>query len=60
MGKVRWEMSASLDGYIAGPGVSPGSPLGHGGERLHEWMFTGKSAAESQASKETISAGSER
>lgn len=29
--------------------MSPGSPLAHGGERLHEWMFTGKSAAESQS-----------
>jgi len=49
MGKVLLEMSLSLDGYIAGPGVSPGSPMGRGGERLHEWMFTGKSAAESQS-----------
>lgn len=49
MGKVLLEMSVSLDGYIAGPGVSPGSPLGRGGERLHEWMFTDKSAAESQS-----------
>ncbi|WP_423747553.1 dihydrofolate reductase family protein (plasmid) [Haladaptatus sp. SPP-AMP-3] len=33
------EMSMSLDGYIAGPDDSQESPLGDGGERLHEWVF---------------------
>jgi dihydrofolate reductase len=36
----------SLDGYTTGPEVSAEAPLGRGGERLHEWMFAGKSAAE--------------
>lgn len=40
----------SLDGYVAGPDVGPEEPMGRGGERLHEWMFEGRSAAESQAS----------
>jgi dihydrofolate reductase len=31
--------SISLDGYAAGPDQSVASPLGVGGERLHEWMF---------------------
>jgi dihydrofolate reductase len=48
MGRVLLEISISLDGYVAGPGVSPQSPMGLGGERLHEWMFAGRSAAESQ------------
>jgi dihydrofolate reductase len=47
MRKVLVELSMSLDGYIAGPGVSPEEPMGRGGEVLHEWMFEGKSAAES-------------
>jgi hypothetical protein len=47
-GKVLLEMSMSLDGYVVGPQVSPESPLGIGGERLHEWMFVGRSAAESR------------
>src|SRR5215216_3650068 len=42
-------MSMSLDGYVAGPDVSPEAPMGCGGELLHEWMFAGRSAAESQS-----------
>lgn len=48
MPKVLLEMSMSLDGYVAGPDVSPQEPMGRGGERLHDWMFEGRSAAESQ------------
>lgn len=48
MGKVLLEMSKSLDGYVAGPDVSAEAPVGRGGEPLHEWMFGGRSAAESQ------------
>ena len=49
MPKVLLEMSVSLDGYVAGPDVSAEAPMGRGGEQLHEWMFEGRSAAESQA-----------
>jgi riboflavin biosynthesis pyrimidine reductase len=38
------EITMSLDGYTTGPEVSAEAPLGRGGERLHEWMFAGKSA----------------
>ncbi len=31
--------SISLDGFGAGDGLSVDTPLGHAGERLHEWMF---------------------
>lgn len=48
MPKVLLELSMSLDGYVAGPDVSPEAPMGRGGEALHEWMFDGQSAAESQ------------
>src|SRR5215211_4854123 len=46
MGKVLMEITMSLDGYVTGPDVRPEEPMGDGGERLHEWMFVGKSAAE--------------
>ena len=49
MGKVLMEITMSLDGYIAGPEVSDEEPMGRGGERLHEWMFAGKSAADIEA-----------
>ena len=35
----------SLDGYVAGPSVSIRDGMGVGGERLHEWMFAGGTAA---------------
>jgi dihydrofolate reductase len=47
MSKVRLELSVSLDGFAAGPDIGPDAPLGRGGERLHEWMFAGKTDAES-------------
>jgi hypothetical protein len=46
MGKVLMEITMSLDGYTTGPEVSAEAPFGRGGERLHEWMFAGRSAAE--------------
>ncbi|MEO7222727.1 MAG: dihydrofolate reductase family protein [Devosia sp.] len=38
------DMSMSLDGFIAGPNVRRDNGLGHGGERLHEWIFKGGTA----------------
>lgn len=48
MGAVFVDMSMSLDGYIAGPNDSQESPLGDGGERLHEWVFELQSWRERQ------------
>ncbi|SRR5712692_3254295 len=42
MGKVILDMSMSLDGFIAGPNDGVERPLGDGGERLHDWIFGGK------------------
>jgi dihydrofolate reductase len=39
MSKVRFQLSVSLDGYIAGPDQSEENPLGVGGMGLHEWVF---------------------
>ena len=39
MGKVRFAISTSLDGFLAGPEPSPEEPLGRGGMQLHEWAF---------------------
>jgi dihydrofolate reductase len=36
--KLRFRISTSLDGFIAGPNQSKENPLGVGGERLHEWV----------------------
>ena len=39
MGKVKLDISISLDGYVAGPNPSLEDPLGERGEELHEWIF---------------------
>ena len=39
MSKLRFRISMSLDGFVAGPEQSVASPLGKGGERLHAWAF---------------------
>jgi hypothetical protein len=39
MSKLRFFMSTSLDGFVAGPDQSAEDPLGVGGLQLHEWIF---------------------
>src|ERR1043166_8632429 len=39
VGKVRIQITASLDGFVAGPDQSVENPLGIGGESLHDWAF---------------------
>jgi dihydrofolate reductase len=39
MSKLRFKISMSLDGFVAGPDQSVENPLGIGGIRLHEWVF---------------------
>src|ERR1039458_5065909 len=39
MAKLRFQVSMSLDGFIAGPDPSEEHPLGKGGMQLHEWAF---------------------
>lgn len=39
MTKITFDITTSLDGYVAGPNQSVDEPLGEGGEALHEWAF---------------------
>ena len=48
MSKVRAHISASLDGYVAGPNQSHENPLGEGGEELHDWVVPLKAWREPQ------------
>lgn len=41
MGKVVFNMTMSLDGFVAGPNDSPENGLGDGGEALFNWYFSG-------------------
>ncbi len=41
MGKVVFNITMSLDGFVAGPNDSPDNGLGDGGDRLFKWYFGG-------------------
>jgi dihydrofolate reductase len=47
MGKFKLNITMSLDGYVAGPEQSLESPLGIGGEELHDWLVPLKAFRES-------------
>jgi dihydrofolate reductase len=52
MSRITIDMSPSLDGYIAGPGVTNEQALGHSGHLLHRWIGLGgarQAAADRQA-----------
>ena len=39
MSRLRFRISISLDGFVAGPDQSVENPIGVGGMQLHEWVF---------------------
>jgi dihydrofolate reductase len=41
MGKVTFNITMSLDGFVAGPNDNPDNGLGDGGEALFRWYFSG-------------------
>ena len=41
-GKLIFDISMSVDGFIAGPNISVEQPMGESGMRLHDWIFGGK------------------
>ena len=41
VGKVVFNMTMSLDVFVAGPNDGPENGLGDGGDRLFEWYFSG-------------------
>jgi dihydrofolate reductase len=62
MPKLKFEISISVDGYVAGPNQSEENPLGEGGEDLHEWVVKlrawreshGREGGEVNASSELV------
>ena len=56
MQKVRFQISVSADGFMAGPNQSIDEPLGEGGEALHQWYFNlreGETSPSSRVIEET-------
>jgi dihydrofolate reductase len=54
MSKVIFDISISLDGFIAGPNASPELPMGEGGEQLHDWLFAKKTDIDTVVINELI------
>jgi dihydrofolate reductase len=62
MGKLTFEISMSVDGFVAGPNQTLEEPLGQGGEGLHEWVVAlaswrkphGLSGGETNADSEVV------
>jgi dihydrofolate reductase len=60
--RLRFRISLSLDGFVAGPNQSEENPLGEGGEGLHEWVIElaawrkphGREGGEVNASSEVV------
>jgi len=60
--RLRFHISMSLDGFVAGPNQSEENPLGEGGMQLHEWVFKlaawrkphGREGGEVNASSEVL------
>src|ERR687895_1218194 len=42
MAPLKFDISMSLDGFIAGADPGPDQPLGKHGDRLHEWAYAAK------------------
>ena len=54
MSKIIFDISMSLDGFIAGSNVSPALPMGEGGEQLHDWLFGKKTDIDKKVITELI------
>lgn len=49
MTKLKFSISTSLDGFMAGPNQSRENPLGEGGLALHEWAFAARDGDDAEA-----------
>jgi dihydrofolate reductase len=52
MSTVFAEITMSLDGYVAGEGITIQQPMGYGGIRLHEWILGKKTLADKKLVEE--------
>jgi len=54
MSKTFVDISMSLDGFTAGPSISLELPMGAGGEKLHEWLFSSKTDSDKKILDELV------
>ena len=51
MAGVYFDITISLDGFVAGPNPNLEHPLGEGGEELHDWVVEPSPGARRTGSK---------
>jgi dihydrofolate reductase len=44
----------TLDGYIAGPNITPDHPMGRNGQRLHDWLLINKTKEDERIIEELL------
>ncbi len=54
MNKVVSNITMSLDGFIAGAGISKAEPMGKNGIRLHDWIFKSKTDLDAELLNEVM------
>ena len=54
LSKTFLDITMSLDGYVAGPGISQELPMGLAGHRLHDWLFSKKTETDAALQDETV------
>jgi len=54
MTKVILDITMSLDGFIAGPGISSEQPMGENGPILHEWIFSEKTDVDTRLLEDIV------
>lgn len=54
MQKTVIEITMSLDGFIAGTGITKANPMGEGGQRLHDWFFKNKTTTDEALLEEML------
>jgi dihydrofolate reductase len=54
MGKTVLDITMSLDGFIAGPGITTEEPMGRDGQKLHDWIFVQPSPEDRQVISELL------
>jgi dihydrofolate reductase len=59
MTTVQFDITTSLDGYVAGPNDGPDNGLGDNGEALHEWILKLASWRESHGHEGGVEGGRE-
>ena len=65
MSKLTFDITTSLDGFVAGPNQTLEEPLGRGGEQLHDWVVVtaawrerhGLEGGEANADSEVVAEG---